>query len=178
MIKTLESWDQSLFKVLNGTHNEFLDFIMPWISNKYVWIPLYALILYGLIKHSDYSFMEIIMGIGILIFFSDYIASGIFKPNFERLRPCHEPELEGMVRLLKGCGGQYGFASSHSSNSSAVAIFTWLVLKDKFSYVKWLFLWAAITAYSYLGVHFHCWCFDRMLGCIVEHKPFDYLCKT
>ena len=81
MIKTLESWDQSLFKVLNGTHNEFLDFIMPWISNKYVWIPLYALILYGLIKHSDYSFMEIIMGIGILIFFSDYVASGILKPT-------------------------------------------------------------------------------------------------
>ncbi len=156
MIKTLESWDQSLFKALNGAHNEFFDLIMPWISDKYIWIPLYALILYGLIKHTEYSIVEIVLGIAILIFFSDYVASGILKPNVGRLRPCYEPQLEGMVHLLKGCGGKYGFASSHASNSFAVAFFTWFLLKDKFSYVKWLIPWAAVIAYSriYLGVHY------------------------
>jgi undecaprenyl-diphosphatase len=60
------------------------------------------------------------------------------------------------VHLLKGCGGQYGFASSHSSNSFAIAIFCWLLLKDHVKYIWLLIPWAATVAYSrvYLGVHF------------------------
>ena len=156
MIENLESWDQSLFKVLNAAHNEFFDILMPWISNKYVWIPLYGLILYALFKYTKYSTIEVIVGVAILIFFSDQIASGFLKPTVGRLRPCYEPALEGMVHLLKGCGGRYGFASSHASNSFAVAIFSWMLLKDTIPATKWLILWASIVAYSriYLGVHY------------------------
>ena len=52
--------------------------------------------------------------------------------------------------------GQYGFASSHSSNSFAIAIFCWLLLKDHVKYIWLLIPWAATVAYSrvYLGVHF------------------------
>jgi undecaprenyl-diphosphatase len=156
MISNLDSWDQKLFQLLNGTHNEFFDVIMPWISNKYIWIPLYGFILYGLVKYTNYRFIEITIAIIVLIFFSDYMASGIIKPLVGRLRPCYEPALEGMVHLLKGCGGKFGFASSHASNSFATAIFSWLLLKDKFPSTKWLILWAALVAYSriYLGVHY------------------------
>ena len=156
MIKTLESWDQALFKILNGAHNEFFDFLMPWISNKYIWIPLYALILYGMIKHTDYKWWQIILAVAVLITISDQLASGLLKPWIGRLRPCYEPSLEGAVHLLKYCGGQFGFASSHSSNSFAAAIFTIYLIGKKFSYTKWLIAWAAIVAYSriYLGVHY------------------------
>lgn len=156
MIETLESWDKDLFKILNGLHVEFFDIVMPWVSNKYVWIPLYALLLFYLIRYSGFKAWQIVLGIALLIFMSDQIASGILKPWVERLRPCYDPELEGQVHLLKGCGGRFGFASSHASNSFAVAMFCWILLKDSLKHIWLLFLWAALVAYSrvYLGVHF------------------------
>ncbi|NVJ47433.1 MAG: phosphatase PAP2 family protein [Cytophagia bacterium] len=156
MIETLESWDKALFQFLNGLHNQFFDGLMPWISNKYIWIPLYALLLFYLIKKSKYSAWQVILGIILLILISDQVASGILKPWIERLRPCYDPELEGQVHLLKGCGGSYGFASSHSSNSFAIAMFCWLLLKESVKHIWLLFVWAAVVAYSrvYLGVHF------------------------
>ncbi|MEC7754823.1 phosphatase PAP2 family protein [Roseivirga sp. UBA1976] len=156
LISYLEALDKDLFRVLNGTHNALFDWLMPWISNKYVWIPLYAFLLYSLIRYSKAPAWAVLLGIGLLILLSDQTASGLLKPWVERLRPCYDPELEGQVHLLKGCGGRYGFASSHASNSFAVAMFCWLLLKDSVRYIGWLFPWAALVAYSrvYLGVHF------------------------
>ena len=156
MIEQLEIWDKALFQFLNGQHNSFFDWLMPWISDKYVWIPFYALLLYLMIKKSGFRWWQIITGIVILILISDQIASGLLKPWVERLRPCYDPELEGTVHLLKGCGGRFGFASSHASNSFAVAMFCWLLLRDSLKHVWLLFVWASLVAYSrvYLGVHF------------------------
>lgn len=156
VIETLESWDQALFKLINGAHFEFGDILMPLISNKFVWIPLYALMLYRLIKYTPYPWWHTVLAIILLITISDQLASGFLKPAVARLRPCYEPALDGMVHLLKGCGGKYGFASSHASNSFAIAFFVNYLLKDKFKYMKWLIAWAALVAYSriYLGVHY------------------------
>ncbi len=156
MIDQLENWDKALFRFLNGSHNNFFDALMPWVSNKYIWIPLYALLLYFLIRKSGIKPLYIIVGITALIFISDQVASGILKPWIGRLRPCYDPELEGQVHLLKGCGGRFGFASSHASNSFAVAVFCWWLLRDNLKHVWLLLPWAALVAYSriYLGVHF------------------------
>lgn len=156
MIKQLEQWDKSLFKFLNGAHNDFFDFLMPWISDKWIWIPLYALLIYLLVRHEKGKLILTFIGIGILILISDQVASGILKPWVQRLRPCYDPELMDGVHLLKGCGGRYGFASSHASNSFAIAVFCWLLLRDHVKYIWLLIPWAALVAYSrvYLGVHF------------------------
>lgn len=156
MIKTLEEWDKALFLKLNGAHNSLFDFLMPWISNKYVWIPLYAVLLYLLIKKDQRQWFLMILSLGIMIYLSDQLASGFLKPTVERLRPCYDPEISDQVHLLKGCGGQYGFASSHASNSFAIAIFCWLLLKEHMKYIWLLIPWAALVAYSrvYLGVHY------------------------
>ena len=156
IIDQIESWDQSLFLWLNGAHNGLLDFLMPWFSDKYIWIPLYAFLLYLLWKHHRAQLLYVLIGLGLLIFISDQVASGLLKPWVERLRPCYEPALEGQVRVLKGCGGRYGFASSHASNSFAAAIFCWLMLRPYVKHIYWIIPWAAIVAYSriYLGVHY------------------------
>ena len=156
LISTLEDWDKALFQVINGAHNSFFDFLMPWISDKYVWIPLYALILFWMYKDSKIPIWQILISIIVLITVSDQLASGILKPWVERLRPCYDPELKSTIQLLKGCGGQYGFALSHSSNSFAIAIFTWLLLRDKKPLIWLLIIWASVVAYSrvYLGVHY------------------------
>ena len=52
-------------------------------------------------------------------------------------------------------GGIYGFTSSHAANTFGLAIFLSLVIKN-WSLSIFLFIWAAINAYSrmYLGVHY------------------------
>lgn len=156
IIETLEKWDKQLFLFLNGSHNAVFDFIMPWISNKYVWIPLYALLLYWLIKTDRSKTIYTLVALCLLIFISDQVASGFLKPAVERFRPCYDLEIKDQVHLLKGCGGKFGFASSHASNSFAIAVFCWIMLRKNHKHIWLLLPWAAIIAYSriYLGVHF------------------------
>ncbi len=155
MIDQLEQWDKALFRIINGAHNSFGDFIMTWASNKFIWIPLYVVLLYWLFKYKkNYGWMA--LSLGLLILISDQTASGLLKPWVARLRPCHDPEIMDLVHSPDGCGGRYGFASSHSSNMFALAFFCWFCLKDKLKYIWLLLPWAALIAYSrvYLGVHF------------------------
>ena len=156
MLEKLTAWDKSLFLQLNNTHNSFLNFLMPWISNKFIWIPLYVWLLYLLFKYNKQRELLVVLSIGLLILISDQIASGFLKPMVARLRPCYDPEISPQTLLIGGCGGKYGFASSHASNSFAVAMFCWLAIKPYFKYSWLLFVWAAIVAYSriYLGVHY------------------------
>jgi undecaprenyl-diphosphatase len=154
---TILQWDSELSLAINQLHADWLDPIMVFWSQKWVWIPLYAILLYLLflrLKRSD--FYRSLGLIAVMIALSDQTASTILKPMFERLRPCHDPLLQSLLHLPDGCGGKFGFASSHSANSFGLATFMFLVLGSKVPSVKWLFLWAIITGWSriYLGAHF------------------------
>lgn len=158
MIDQLVNFDQRLFLVLNGLNSPYFDFIMFWLSDKLIWIPLYAWLLYMMITENKKRAWLLILFIALLVTLTDQISVQIFKDVFHRLRPCHEPELDGMVRILNGhCGGSYGFISSHACNTAGVAVFSGLILKSRF---KWLFAtllgWSALVSYSriYLGVHY------------------------
>ncbi len=155
MIDQLEQWDKSLFLWLNQAHNTVADFVMIGVSNKFVWIPLYLLLLFWLFKY-DKQYVWLAISLGLLILISDQVASGILKPWVGRLRPCHDPSISNLVHAPDGCGGKFGFASSHASNMFAIATFCWLCLRSHLKYIWLLFPWAALIAYSriYLGVHF------------------------
>ena len=155
MLNQLEEWDKALFRLINGFNSPTADLIMTWVSNKFLWIPLYILLLYWLFKYKKkYGWMA--LSLGLLILLSDQTASGLLKPLIGRLRPCHDPDLIGNINIPDGCGGRYGFASSHASNMFAVAFFCWLCLKDRLKHIWLLLPWAGLIAYSrvYLGVHF------------------------
>ena len=96
--------------------------------------------------------------IGLLFLIGDQSSVKLFKDVFERLRPCHNPEITDLVHTLYGkCGGQYGFVSSHATNSFALAIFSGFLLKSKYKYIlPLMLLWAALVSYSriYVGVHY------------------------
>jgi undecaprenyl-diphosphatase len=154
MIDALIDWDESLFLYLNSIRTDWLDPIMHTLTGTVVWVPLYALLLYFLIQKYRMQSIGYIVGIAFLILLADQFTSGFMKPFFERLRPCHDPRWHGILFNYSGCGGQYGFASSHASNTFALASYFWLVFRTRSS--QWLFLWAAIISYTrvYLGVHY------------------------
>jgi len=154
MLESLIEFDQQLFLWLNGFHADWLDPIMLFITNRNPWIPLYALILFFVIKQLRWQSWSMLLAFAVLITLADQAASGFFKPFFERLRPCHEPSIQAMVHMVKGCGGKFGFASSHASNTVALATFLWLIYRNV--YAKMMIVWAIVVSYSriYVGVHY------------------------
>lgn len=158
MIETLISWDKELFLLLNGYHSGTLDTIMYYISNKFLWLPLYALLIYWIIIHYKRNSLWILLTLILLITISDQLSVHAFKNVFMRLRPCHDPGLEGLVHTVRGkCGGPYGFYSSHASNHFAIAVFMSFILGSRIRFFTPIILsWAAVVSYSriYLGVHF------------------------
>lgn len=158
MLEHLKSIDTELFLAINGAHSSFFDFVMYWASDKLIWIPLYAFFAYLLFRHYGIRVWILVLLAGLAIALSDLSCTYLFKNVFQRLRPCHEPSLEGIVHLVKGhCGGNYGFISSHASNSFALATYLSLLLGKKIRYfAPLIILWALLLCYSrvYLGVHY------------------------
>ncbi|WP_316931250.1 phosphatase PAP2 family protein [Lunatimonas lonarensis] len=154
MIDALIEWDESLFLYLNSLRADWLDPVMRTLTGTFIWVPLYAFLIYLLIRTYRMQSIGYIVGIALLILLADQFTSGFMKPFFERLRPCHDPRWQGILFNYSGCGGQFGFASSHASNTFAIATYFWLVFRTHSS--QWLFLWAAIISYTrvYLGVHY------------------------
>ena len=158
MLEQLKSIDTDLFAAINGAHSSFFDFLMYWASDKLIWIPLYVFFAFLLYRHYGLKIWILVLLAGFAIALSDLSCTYLFKNVFHRLRPCHEPSLEKIVHLVKGhCGGQFGFISSHASNSFALATFLSLLLGKKIRYFTTLIiLWALLLCYSrvYLGVHY------------------------
>ena len=135
-----------------------MDPIQYWISDKYIWIPLYILLFIGIVYYYKKKSIIIIFMVAGLVTVSDQ-SSQLFKYGVGRYRPCrpestHQPK----PHLVKEhCGGKYSFYSAHASNSFAIALFIGYLLTPLVRQAKnYLLIWAAIVAYSriYLGVHY------------------------
>ncbi len=148
-------WDESLFKVINQAHTTELDVIMQFLSNKYVWIPLYAYLIFKIYRLKPQSIKASLFYLFLAILWADQISSSILKPWIKRLRPSHEADFQSWIHLPDGAGGLYGFCSSHAANSFAIAMGFYLLTKNKMLSIP-LFIWAALISYSriYLGVHY------------------------
>lgn len=154
----LNNIDTQFFLFLNGEHNAFFDFVMYWLSDKLIWIPMYLAIAFIIVKQYRIKGVFILLLVGVVIALCDQTASSLIKNAVMRLRPSHEPALEGLIHLSKaGPGGMYGFVSSHAANTFGLATFLHYVLDKRFKWLKyWLFLWAVLVSYSrvYNGVHY------------------------
>jgi len=166
MLEWLDKADKELFLFLNGMHNPFFDEVMWMVSNKFLWIPIYILLVYFMFKYYNQEGLVWLIGIIILVILTDQFTSTLLKPSFGRLRPCHDPEIMALVHNVKRCGGLYGFVSGHSANSFAIATFSFMIFYNKLRYIWLLFPWAVVIAYSriYLGVHYPG---DILIGAII-----------
>lgn len=167
MIDWLIRFDVELFLFLNSINSGFFDFLMYWISHKYIWIPFYALLFYLLARHYKWEVLLIVFFVIILIALSDLSSVHLFKNVFMRLRPCNNPEIMDKVHIVYSrCIGGYSFVSSHAANSFALAGFVIFFLFRKIKYiVPVMIIWASLKSYSriYLGVHYPADIFGGML---------------
>ena len=158
ILNTLQALDRQLLLAVNRAHTPVLDAVMLFASNRLVWFPAYALLIGWLIYHFRRRAMLLLPLVLAAVGFADSITSRLFKPYFARLRPCHDDTLAPVLHLPDGCGGQFGFLSSHAANSVALAVFLALVLPaGRFRGLKiGVMLWAALLSYSriYLGAHY------------------------
>jgi len=156
ILEALVTWDKNLFLTINSLHTTWMDHFMWLMSETLVWLPFYLFFLYILIRNKQTRSLWLLLLFALLITFTDQIASGVFKPLVERLRPTHDPSLEGLVHIVnKYKGGHYGFFSSHSANVFAFAGLSLLFIRRGL-YTVIILIWASLISYSriYLGVHF------------------------
>lgn len=157
MIESLLEYDKELFLFLNNLGSTTWDGFWMAYTNKVNWIPLYLILLFLLFRKYDRKVLLIIVLTAVLmVAFTDQVTN-LFKDGFERLRPCREEDLEGLMRMVKDYCGTFGFFSGHSSNSMGIAVFTGLLLRPYYRYLVFILLfWAAMMAYSrvYIGVHY------------------------
>jgi len=158
MWQELVQHDKELFLFLNNLGTSQWDAFWLFISDKFSAIPLYAALLFLAFKtYGLKKTVVLLITVCLLIVVTDQLGN-FFKYGVQRLRPCHDPDLDGLVRLVKSsCGGKFGYFSAHAANSFAVAFFFTLVLRHKYNYIGFILIfWAVLVAYSriYLGVHF------------------------
>jgi undecaprenyl-diphosphatase len=163
MIETLNGWDTQLFYLINQHHCTAMDWPMWVLSSGWSWLVVIVLayVLTALRREARRWWLPL-LGIALCFLLADQGSVQLFKNTVCRLRPCHA--LPDVHMFREGCGGQYGFISSHAANAFAIAMFFWL------RYRRWaghgkkaalavpigMMVWAALTSYSraYLGKHY------------------------
>lgn len=151
--------DRWLFKKINSEWiNPVFDGVLPFMREQNHWLPLYLFLLVFITLNFKNGWWWVLFFI-CTVSLSDMTGTYLFKHNFERLRPCMDPDFYTQVRLvLNRCAGGYGFISNHAANHFAMTTFAFFTLKNHFNnkWFKLIFLWPASIAYAqvYIGIHY------------------------
>lgn len=159
MIDWILKLDTDLFLFLNHLNSDLMDHFMLFIS--YNMVP--GLLIIGLFSYlgvKQYKKKFIIPFLFLVVTFglADSISSKVFKDNFKRLRPMHEPQIMNVVHTAKQGrgGGKFGFVSSHAANTFALCFFIYLFFRKRYPKLILLLGYASVVSYSriYLGKHY------------------------
>lgn len=151
-------FDKQLLLMVNGSDSLFLDYLILTLTNALTWIPLYASLLYVVIK-TNMNVREvflILLAAGLCVLLAGTVDDEIVKPLVARWRPTHDPQIGSLVDVVNGYrGGNYGFFSAHAANTFSLAVFFSLLMRQRLLTI-FLVGWSLINCYTrlYLGVHY------------------------
>jgi len=157
MLDNLLEFDEKLLLFINGLHTPWLDNLMFTLTNGKVWAPLFLITIILIIIKFKWKGVAVLVGVGLVITLGDQLSSTLIKPLVGRLRPSHQPHLEGVLHLVNNYkGGLYSFVSSHATNSFGVATILWLLIGKQYKWISVFYVWAIIFSFTriYLGVHY------------------------
>jgi len=156
-VESLIELDQACFLAWTHWGPEWVNILFRAVSSHVGTYLLLGLFSFWAVKRL--SVHEAVLLVALLIAsiaLSDWLSVHAFKEVFQRLRPCHDPNLsERFTLAATRCGGSYGFVSSHAATIWAA----WSVVRAA-KPARWMLLvatlWAVAVSYSriYLGVHY------------------------
>lgn len=162
MLETIAHWDTAVTLLLNKLNASWLDPVIYLISNRFIWIPLYILvIIITIFKLKKKSVLPILLLI-LTIVISDQ-SCNLLKKTTQRQRPSHNVELVHKIHLVEKPngelyrGGEFGFPSAHAANAMVFALFVFFFAGNRKMWVLLsIFFWALLLGFSriYLGVHY------------------------
>ena len=154
MIELIKSLDTQLFLLLNSWNCPAMDTFFYYATNRFVWIPLYVLLLIMVVKKLKTNAWKMMLMIVVLIVCSDQV-SVLIKDNVKRYRPCHNLKIQEKVHKVNNkCGGKYGFVSSHATNTMALFVFLVLSVFRKERLIVGILTFYVLYSRIYLGVHY------------------------
>ena len=142
--------DRQAFYFFNNTcKNPVFDFIMPILTNEFIWIGPILLLAAGLLIFGNRKIRIIVTLMIIAVAFADSICYRILKPFFGRIRPFLTL---GHVNVLAGAG-YLSFPSNHAANTFAMSSVV-MMFNRKLGW--WLLGTSVIVSFSriYCGVHY------------------------
>lgn len=155
MLEYLVHLDKKLFVILNNLGSTPFDSFWLLITKQINWIPFFLILLFILFKKLGTKKLGIaILTLAALITFTNEITD-VIKFSVQRIRPCNDDTLAGLIRVVKD-SDTFSYFSGHASNSTASMMFVYLILRRYYKYSYLIFLYPLIFAYSriYLGLHF------------------------
>ena len=151
MIEFLHQIDIQILYFFNQTvSSPILDKFFSIITNVNNWFIAYVILLFISFFKGGLKGKIAVLGVILLIIFTDQLGYKILKEIFQRPRPCIA--LTNIITPL-GCNGTWSFPSNHALNNFAAATFYYLL----FPKLKWaLFIPAVLVSISriYLGLHY------------------------
>src|SRR5690349_5336910 len=133
MLDKLLSLDVQLLVYLNGLGSESYDGFWLFITKQINWLPLFLILLYVIYKKiGAKQSLYVLLSIAVLILFTDQFTN-LVKNSVERLRPCNNPEIKNIIRIVQS-RSSFSFFSGHAANSMAAAMFIYHLIKPYFKY--------------------------------------------
>jgi undecaprenyl-diphosphatase len=168
MIEAIHVIDKFILLQINSFHSAFLDVMMFYFSETWIFVPFIFYLFYYVYKKIGLKKTAVLV-----IFFSVLIticdqSANLTKHKVKRFRPTHNLEIKDNLHLVKNYrGGKYGFFSSHAANSFGIAMFFFLLFSKQTKAFRFVFfILAFLVSYSrmYMGVHYPS---DIFVGLIV-----------
>ena len=158
MIETLTSLDNQILLFFNGYHTDFLDNLMALLTGRWIWIPLYVVLIDILFKKLGPKYAALtLVAVIIAITLTDQVCAHVIRPYIARLRPCNpENPIFSFITLVNGIQpGGYSWPSCHAANTFALATLLSCVMRSR-TFTAMIFTWAIVVSITrlYCGVHY------------------------